>query len=80
MKIESDFTNLIVSLMVIEGLGRQLDPNVDLFETARPFLRNRETDFYTTRGGLFLKISAFLEARFWLKRIDDEEELPFRDF
>jgi aarF domain-containing kinase len=67
VKIESDFTNLVVSIMVLEGLGRRLDRDVDLFEAARPFLRYRQKEFYTDRRGLFFKLSAFLEARAWLR-------------
>eukprot|EP00158_Paraphelidium_tribonemae_P004165 Partr_v1_DN26612_c3_g2_i1_m68862 putative AarF domain containing kinase 2 len=73
VKIESEFTNLIVSIMILEGLGRQLDKDLDLFAAARPFLRNRNKDFYTRHGGIFLKLSAFLEARFWLKKEHEEE-------
>lgn len=71
--IESDFTNLVVSIMVLEGLGRKLDPDVDLFEAARPLLRYRETQFYAQRGGVFFKLSAFLETRYWLRVNWDEE-------
>ena len=67
VKIESDFTNLVVSMIVIEGLGRQLDPELDLFEAARPFLRFRNKDFYLQHEAVFLKLSAFLETRYWLK-------------
>lgn len=42
VKIEPDFTNLVVSIVVLEGLGRQLNPDLDLFAAARPFLRFRE--------------------------------------
>lgn len=73
VKIESDFTNLVVSIMVLEGLGRQLDPDLDLFEVARPLLRFRKSEFYTAHGGLFFKLSAFLEARSWLLHTHDEE-------
>ncbi len=72
VRIESDFTNLVVSITVLEGLGRQLDPEVDLFEASRPFLRFRKTGFYTTHKALFLRLSAFLEARYWFKQMHDE--------
>jgi aarF domain-containing kinase len=39
VRIEPDFTNLVVSIMVLEGLGRQLNPEVDLFRAALPVLR-----------------------------------------
>lgn len=66
VKIESDYTNLVVSLIIIEGLGRSLDPDLDLFAAARPFLLNRKAEFYAQKGGMMLKITAYVEARFWL--------------
>ncbi|KAI3648244.1 hypothetical protein MP228_006098 [Amoeboaphelidium protococcarum] len=78
VKIESDFTNLVVSLMIIEGLGRSLDPDLDLFASARPFLLNRKAAFYAQKGGLMLKLAAYVEARFWLlsKQWSEEEYGP----
>ncbi|KAI3658176.1 hypothetical protein MP638_000859 [Amoeboaphelidium occidentale] len=73
VKIESDFTNLVVSIMVLEGLGRQLNPEVDLFEAAKPLLRFRRAQFYTLKQGLFLKFAAFVEARSVLMHTDDDE-------
>lgn len=66
VKIESDFTNLVMSLIIVEGLGRSLDPQLDLFAAARPFLINRKAEFYAGRGGMMLKLAAYVEARFWL--------------
>jgi len=43
VKLESDFASLIISLAIIEGIGRQLDPNLSLFHQAVPvMLKNRE--------------------------------------
>lgn len=38
VKIESNFTAVILSLMVLEGVGRSLDPDLDLFKMALPIL------------------------------------------
>ncbi len=38
IKIESAFTAVNVGIMVLEGVGRQLDPTVDLVREASPFL------------------------------------------
>ena len=71
VKIESDFTNLVVSIMVLEGLGRQLNPALDLFAAALPILRT--TQIQQFQGGqrpksaedvLYLKIWAWFETRF----------------
>ncbi|PSN42319.1 hypothetical protein C0J52_18218 [Blattella germanica] len=38
VKLDGSFSSIILAIMVLEGLGRSLDPNVDLIEKARPFL------------------------------------------
>lgn len=39
VKMEGDFINTVISILLLEGIGRQLDPNLDLFATALPMLR-----------------------------------------
>ncbi len=39
VKLEADFVNTILSILLLEGIGRQLDPNMDLFKSAIPILR-----------------------------------------
>lgn len=36
--LETSFTTIVLSVMVLEGLGRSLDPDLDLFKCAYPFL------------------------------------------
>jgi len=36
VKLEADF---VISVLLLEGIGRQLDPNMDLFKSALPILR-----------------------------------------
>lgn len=44
VKLESDFASLVISLAIIEGIGRQLDPDMSLFHEAVPvMLKNKET-------------------------------------
>ena len=38
VKLDPNFTSVILSIMVIEGLGKTLDPDVDLLRAATPFL------------------------------------------
>ena len=38
VKLEANFTSVILSIMVLEGLGRTLDPEMDLLWAATPFL------------------------------------------
>ena len=39
VKLEGDFVNTVISILLLEGIGRQLDPNMDLFKSALPILR-----------------------------------------
>ncbi|GLG96210.1 Uncharacterized protein GBIM_03030 [Gryllus bimaculatus] len=38
VKVDSSFSSVILAIMVIEGLGRSLDPSIDILERAKPFL------------------------------------------
>ena len=36
--ISSEFSTVMLAVMILEGLGRSLDPNLDLLQEATPFL------------------------------------------
>ncbi len=38
VSLEPSFCCVVMAVMVLEGLGRSLDPNLDLFECAAPYL------------------------------------------
>ena len=38
VQADPTFTTLVCSIVVLEGLGRQLDPSLDLFSVALPLL------------------------------------------
>lgn len=40
IKLESNFVSLMLAIMVLEGLGRSLDPTIDMIEKAKPYLFN----------------------------------------
>ncbi|KDN44741.1 ABC1-domain-containing protein [Tilletiaria anomala UBC 951] len=40
VKMEPDFVNTVISILLLEGIGRQLDPDMDLFKSALPILRS----------------------------------------
>lgn len=40
IKQDGSFSNVILSVLVIEGLGRCLDPNIDIFTEILPFVLN----------------------------------------
>ncbi|KAK9324346.1 ABC1 family-domain-containing protein [Lipomyces orientalis] len=39
VRMEGDFVNVVISVLLLEGIGRQLDPNLDIFSSALPILR-----------------------------------------
>ncbi|XP_041460416.1 uncharacterized aarF domain-containing protein kinase 2-like [Lytechinus variegatus] len=41
VKLESNFASIILAIMVLEGLGRSLDPHLDILEAAKPVLLGR---------------------------------------
>ncbi|OCH86059.1 ABC1-domain-containing protein [Obba rivulosa] len=72
VKMEADFVNTVIAILLLEGIGRQLDPDLDLFKSALPILRQlgrqmstQETMAQVPSGniGAFLKVWVWLEAR-----------------
>ncbi|XP_064145709.1 uncharacterized aarF domain-containing protein kinase 2 isoform X1 [Loxodonta africana] len=45
VKLESNFASIVFATMVLEGLGRSLDPKLDILEAARPFLLRGPASF-----------------------------------
>ncbi|KAM6203068.1 putative aarF domain-containing protein kinase 2 [Rhynchocyon petersi] len=45
VKLESNFASIVFATMVLEGLGRSLDPTLDILEAARPFLLGGPVSF-----------------------------------
>lgn len=39
VKMEGDFVNTVLAVLLLEGIGRQLDPEMDLFKSSLPILR-----------------------------------------
>lgn len=71
VKMEGDFINTVISILLLEGIGRQLDPGLDLFKSALPILRQLGREMSTQESmtsssgnlGTFLKVWVWLEAR-----------------
>ena len=38
VKIESNFANVCIAIMVLEGVGRELDPSLDILQVAAPIV------------------------------------------
>lgn len=75
VEIQPQLVMLQKTLLNVEGLGRQLDPNLDLWKTAKPYLENWMKDQIGLKG-LIKNIKR--EAPFWasmlprLPRLIDE--------
>ncbi|KAK9456664.1 ABC1 family-domain-containing protein [Dipodascopsis uninucleata] len=39
VRMEGDFVNVVLSILLLEGIGRQLDPNLDFLSRSLPILR-----------------------------------------
>ncbi|KAJ7705983.1 hypothetical protein B0H17DRAFT_1035137 [Mycena rosella] len=76
VKMEGDFVNTVISILLLEGIGRQLDPGLDLFKSALPILRQLggqmaasttmesiESERKNGNLGAMLKTWMWLEAR-----------------
>ncbi|KAK6346465.1 hypothetical protein TWF730_010784 [Orbilia blumenaviensis] len=66
VRLEGDFINVVVSILLLEGIGRRLDPSIDIFKSSLPILRQlgaqRGHHILSTDMGI-LKIWLGLELR-----------------
>ncbi|KAH7106899.1 ABC1-domain-containing protein [Auriculariales sp. MPI-PUGE-AT-0066] len=70
VKMEAAFVNTVVSCLLLEGIGRRLDPSLDLFKSSLPILRQlgrqvtaKDAMEHTADLGSMLKIWLLLETR-----------------
>ena len=72
VKMEGDFVNTILSILLLEGIGRRLDPELDIFQSALPILRQVGRKMGTREAiegvkgsdlGAMLKLWVWMEAR-----------------
>lgn len=68
VRMEGDFINVVLSILLLEGIGRQLNPNMDLFKSAIPFLRSAGSQGAKSGAsmhdkGTWLKVWVGLELR-----------------
>jgi len=91
VRMEGDFVNVVLSMLLLEGIGRSLDPNMDLLKSSLPMLRAVGAGAGSqmlhksgggTAGGFnssslsLLKVWIALETRQWVtSSIDDIENL-----
>ena len=72
VRLEGDFVNVVISILLLEGIGRSLNPDVDLLSTSLPILRQlgaqsgagfaKEGDFSMLFVWLGLETRKFLQA------------------
>ena len=82
VRMEGDFVNVVISILLLEGIGRSLDPNLDLFKSALPILRQLGSQgggaglVQSVREGDYsmLKVWVGLEARRYLQASAEQVE------
>ena len=45
VKLESRYVSTVLSIILAEGMGRQLDPDINIIERARPFIIRAAMEF-----------------------------------
>ncbi|KAL6246588.1 hypothetical protein RBB50_006826 [Rhinocladiella similis] len=82
VRMEGDFVNVVISILLLEGIGRTLDPDLDLFKSALPILRQLGSSdpgavLKSFKEGDFslLKIWVGLEARRFFQASADSVEM-----
>jgi len=76
MQVQPQLVLLQKTLLYIEGLGRQLYPQLDLWDTAKPFLENWMLEQVSPKT-LLKKLK--LKAPFWLEKLPDIPELVYHN-
>ncbi|MGP1945489.1 MAG: ubiquinone biosynthesis regulatory protein kinase UbiB [Arsenophonus sp. ER-QC15-MAG3] len=77
MEIQPQLVLLEKTLLYIEGLGKQLYPQLDLWNTAKPFLE----DWLHQQFGLTAIISSFKErSPFWIEKMPEIPDLIYGVF
>ncbi len=76
MQVQPQLVLLQKTLLYIEGLGRQLYPQLDLWDTAKPFLENWMREQVSPQT-LFNKLK--VKAPFWLEKLPDIPELVYHN-
>ena len=88
VRMEGDFVNVVISILLLEGIGRSLDPGLDLFRSALPILRQlgaqgggAELVKNVREGDLsMLKVWVGLEARRYLQASVEDVSASFPFF
>jgi len=76
MKVQPQLVLLQKTLLYIEGLGRQLYPQLDLWDTAKPFLENWMKEQISPKT---LLAAIQQKAPFWLEKLPELPELIYHN-
>ncbi|TQS34227.1 hypothetical protein Golomagni_05398 [Golovinomyces magnicellulatus] len=78
VRMEGDFVNVVISILLLEGIGRNLNPQIDLLSCALPILRElgiHGGGNMLQKGDLsMLKVWAGLEARKFMQAYIEDVE------
>jgi aarF domain-containing kinase len=56
VRLEPNFTSLVVAIIVLEGVGRQLNPELDIFYSSLPMLRKAQAKYQTAVAKVGFKV------------------------
>ncbi|KCV73438.1 hypothetical protein H696_00975 [Fonticula alba] len=73
--IDTSFTSLIMGIIILEGLGRQLYPNLDLLDVARPWLARADGELQELAAPSRM-LAAALTARSIARRVIGDFTTP----
>ncbi|KAL2178215.1 ABC1 family-domain-containing protein [Thermothelomyces heterothallicus CBS 202.75] len=78
VRLEGDFVNVVISMLLLEGIGRTLNPDLDLLSSSLPILRQLGTqsgkDMVKERDFHMLKVWVGLETRRFMQASADDVE------
>lgn len=84
VRLEGDFVNVVISILLLEGIGRSLNPDVDLLSSSLPILRQLGTQTGATmaKSGDFSMILVWvgLEARKFLQASIEDVSVLFHHY
>lgn len=81
VRLEGDFVNVVISIFLLEGIGRALDPDVDLLSASLPILRQlgAQGGKDMVMGGDFSMLVVWLgleTRRFMQASVEDVSRVP----
>ena len=74
IKVEPNFTTIALGTIIIEGMGRQLDPDFDFVGAARPYLQRDFRLVKSYLNGVFQR--NIVNASWWSRFFQKNEQQP----